>query len=150
MTKKHQHYYKSVSGLQTIDVYRVLRLFEVTDPCIQHAIKKLLCAGGRGAKDIKKDIEEAVDTLERFLDMRAEDSRATEEQWPADDSRIDAIGQNGPTGEHYQAWRKCTGFPPEEALGSMVDARFEDGTAFFDVPCSSVSWGRATEWRPAK
>jgi hypothetical protein len=32
---RHRHYFKDVSKLQTVDVYRVLTLFEVTDPCIQ-------------------------------------------------------------------------------------------------------------------
>ena len=32
---KHSHYYKDVSNLNLIDVYRVLDLFEVTDPCLQ-------------------------------------------------------------------------------------------------------------------
>jgi hypothetical protein len=72
---KHPHYHKDVSGLQTVDVYRVLALFNVTDPCIQHAVKKLLVAGGRGAgKDIGKDIQEAIDSLERFKEMRVEDT----------------------------------------------------------------------------
>jgi len=47
---KYPHYFKSVSHLETVDVYRVLSLFQVNDPCIQHAIKKLLCAGDRGDK----------------------------------------------------------------------------------------------------
>ena len=72
---KHPHYHKDVSNLQTIDVYRVLALFNVTDPCIQHAVKKLLVAGGRGAgKDISRDVQEAVDSLERFKEMQAEDN----------------------------------------------------------------------------
>lgn len=70
---KHSHYFKPVTGLTHIDVYRVLRLFEVTDPCLQHAIKKLLVAGGLGAKDISQDVQEAVDTLERWKAMRGED-----------------------------------------------------------------------------
>jgi hypothetical protein len=70
MTQKHSHYYKNVQGLKTIDVYRVLSLFNVTDPCIQHAVKKLLVAGGRGAgKNIDKDIQEAIDSLVRYQDM---------------------------------------------------------------------------------
>ena len=70
---KHPHYHKDVRHLETIDVYRVLHLFNVTDPCIQHAVKKLLVAGGRGAgKDISRDIQ-AVDSLQRFQEMRAED-----------------------------------------------------------------------------
>lgn len=71
---KHSHYFKSVSHLDHVDVYRVLHLFDVTDPCVQHAIKKLLVAGGRGAKDEAKDIQEAIDTLERWKAMRAEDA----------------------------------------------------------------------------
>ncbi len=72
---RHKHYYKDVSGLDTVDVYRVLSLFEVADPCLQHAIKKLLVAGGRGAgKDISQDVREAIDSLERWEDMQREGS----------------------------------------------------------------------------
>lgn len=72
---KHSHYFKDVRNLETIDVYRVLSLFNVTDPCIQHAVKKLLVAGGRGAgKDVGRDVQEAIDSLERFKEMRAEDT----------------------------------------------------------------------------
>ena len=70
---KHNHYFKKTVHLDAVDVYRVLKLFNVTDPCLQHAIKKLLCAGGRGAKDIEQDVQEAMDTLERYQDMCRED-----------------------------------------------------------------------------
>lgn len=69
----HDHYFKDVSSLQRVDVYRVLRLFEVTDPCIQHAVKKLLVPGGRGSKGVDKDIQEAIDSLARWQEMRKED-----------------------------------------------------------------------------
>ena len=73
--RKHPHYYKDVSNLKEVDVYRVLKLFNVTDPCIQHSIKKLLVAGGRGGgKDISKDVQEAIDTLERWKEIQAEDA----------------------------------------------------------------------------
>lgn len=72
--KKHSHYYKDVSNLAQIDVYRVLELFNVNNPSIAHAVKKLLVAGGRGAgKDINKDIQEAIDSLVRWQEMRKED-----------------------------------------------------------------------------
>jgi hypothetical protein len=72
---KHDHYKKDVSHLHTLDVYRVIGLFKVTDPCIQHAVKKLLVAGGRGAgKDFDKDIQEAIDSLQRLQEMRNEDA----------------------------------------------------------------------------
>ncbi|UQS93303.1 hypothetical protein Scipio_00074 [Acinetobacter phage Scipio] len=72
-SKKHHHYFKDVSNLLELDVYRVLKLFDVTDPCIQHAVKKLLCAGGRGVKDVDKDVHEAIDSLLRYEEMRRED-----------------------------------------------------------------------------
>lgn len=70
---KYRHYYKDVRHLACVDVYRVLRLYEVTDPCIQHAIKKLLAAGQRGAKNKEADIAEAMDTLMRYQEMEEED-----------------------------------------------------------------------------
>jgi len=69
---KHNHYFKACH-YKAIDVYRVLQLFEVIDPCIQHAIKKLLVAGKRGSKSEYKDIREAIDTLERWCEMRIEE-----------------------------------------------------------------------------
>lgn len=71
--QKHSHYKKDVSHLKTIDVYRVLDLFNVESNAVGHAIKKLLCSGQRGAKDHKQDIQEAIDSLNRHLEMLAED-----------------------------------------------------------------------------
>lgn len=72
---QHGHYFKDVSDLDEVDVYRVCDLFEVNDPsgAKQHAIKKLLCSGKRGAKDERKDLEEARDTIIRKLSMMTED-----------------------------------------------------------------------------
>lgn len=80
MARQHNHYFKDVSKLQEIDVYRVLSLFNVTDPCLQHALKKLLVAGGRGAgKDVSRDIKEAIDSLLRWQEMREEDAQVIEQ-----------------------------------------------------------------------
>lgn len=71
---KHSHYHKDVTHLKSIDVYRTLELFGVTDQALGHAIKKLLCAGELGAgKTFEQDVREAVDTLNRRLQMLAED-----------------------------------------------------------------------------
>lgn len=79
--KQHSHYYKDVEHLNSIDVYRVLDLFEVTDPCIAHAIKKLLAAGVRGAgKDQLQDVSEAIDSLNRYLQMQLENEKQHHEQ----------------------------------------------------------------------
>lgn len=73
---KHSHYFKSVAHLDVIDVYRVLELYDVRSPHLQHAIKKLLVAGGRGAgKNIERDVQEAMDTLSRWFEMRLEDQK---------------------------------------------------------------------------
>jgi hypothetical protein len=75
--EKHSHYFKDVRHLSSIDVYRVLELFGVTDPCIQHAVKKLLVSGGRGAgKDQAQDVSEAIDSLTRYQDMAHENLHA--------------------------------------------------------------------------
>lgn len=68
----YNHYFKNTKHLDAVDVYRVLELFNVVDPCLQHAIKKLLCAGGRGAKDMDQDVREAIDALGRWEDMQVE------------------------------------------------------------------------------
>lgn len=57
--RKHSHYFKPCPFLH-VDVYRVLDIFGVTDPCIQ---------------DIEKDIQEAIDTLERWQEMRSEENK---------------------------------------------------------------------------
>lgn len=51
-----------------IDVYSVLDLFEVESHGVAHAIKKLLMAGKRGAKDYKQDLHEAIMSIERVTD----------------------------------------------------------------------------------
>lgn len=72
--QKYPHYHKKVGkGMVTIDVYRVLDLFDVTDPCLQHAVKKVLVAGARGVKPSTTDITEAIVSLQRYLQMREED-----------------------------------------------------------------------------
>lgn len=96
MTRKHNHYFKNVEHLQTVDVYRVLDLFEVTDQALGHAVKKLLVAGGRGAKDWRKDVQEAIDTLQRRLEMADEDA-CIEKAEPALD----------PSGTHQQPKPYC-------------------------------------------
>ena len=71
----HEHYFKDVTHLKTIDVYRVLDLFGVSNPCVQHAVKKLLCSGQRGVKDTRQDVQEAITSLLRYLEMQTEDAK---------------------------------------------------------------------------
>ena len=73
--RNHSHYYKDVSKLDEIDVYMTCELFSVQDSsgALQHAIKKLLCSGSRGAKDSLQDVREASDTLNRYIEMNEGD-----------------------------------------------------------------------------
>lgn len=79
MSKEHNHYFKNVEHLDYIDVYRIIELFNITDPCLQHALKKLLVAGGRGHKDIDRDIQDVIDSCQRWQEMREEDKFSTKE-----------------------------------------------------------------------
>jgi hypothetical protein len=64
-------YHKMLIGVcgtkTTTDVYRVLTAFNVTSPAIQHAVKKLLCAGTRGKGDEAQDLTEAIDAIDARL-----------------------------------------------------------------------------------
>lgn len=72
VAEQFPHYFKDVSHLDVIDIYRVLDLWKVTDNAIGHAIRKLLVAGGRGAKDAEQDVAEAIVSLRRWQEMQAE------------------------------------------------------------------------------
>lgn len=70
--QKHNHYFKDCP-YDKVDVYRILDIFDVTDPCLQHLVKKGLCAGKRGHKDFRKDLQDIIDTAQRRIDMLDED-----------------------------------------------------------------------------
>ena len=70
--RQHKHYFKDVSGLNEIDVYMVLKLFNVTDPCLQHIAKKALCAGQRGHKNFNRDLKDILDTAKRAVEINNE------------------------------------------------------------------------------
>lgn len=76
--KAHSHYFKDVSGLSQIDIYRVLELFGVTDPVLSHVAKKALVTGGRGHKGIERDVQDMIDSLLRWQEMRREEKQTNE------------------------------------------------------------------------
>lgn len=69
---KHSHYFKDVRHLNYIDAYRIIDLYEITDPCLQHALKKILCAGGRGHKSQDRDVQDVIDSCVRWQAMQEE------------------------------------------------------------------------------
>lgn len=72
--QENSHYYKDVRHFDFIDFYRICDLYKITDSCVQHALKKLLCLGIRSVgKTFEQDIKDARDSLNRRLQMIAED-----------------------------------------------------------------------------
>lgn len=75
LAAKYPKYYKSTQGMTEVDVYAVLKIFDIQDPsgAIHHAAKKLLLSGVRtGGKTKQQDITEARDTLNRWLELNKE------------------------------------------------------------------------------
>ncbi len=61
--------YKKECNGAMIDIYDILKSFEVNNPATQHAVKKLLASGKRGYKDVKQDLEEARDSITRAIEL---------------------------------------------------------------------------------
>lgn len=67
MTKKYNRTITNIAGESiNVDVYDVLRAFDITDPALQHGLKKLLCMGLRGHKDVTTDLNEAIESIEKM------------------------------------------------------------------------------------
>lgn len=67
------HYKQTFKGIK-LDPYRVLDVYGITHPAQQHAIKKLLRAG-KSVKTQRQDVEEVILSLQRWLQMMAEDEQ---------------------------------------------------------------------------
>lgn len=63
-----EKYRRQIKGI-TLDVYDVLNAWGVTCSASQHAIKKLLMPGARGAKDRLKDLREADVSVLRAIQL---------------------------------------------------------------------------------
>lgn len=68
--RKMSKYNRVCKGV-TIDVYDVLTAFNVTNPALQHLIKKALCAGLRGHKDKEQDMAEILESAQRAVELEA-------------------------------------------------------------------------------
>lgn len=74
ISERFPHYFRILPpGTRTYDVYRICKDFDVTNPALQHALKKVLAAGGRGAKSPEQDVKEAILSLQRWLEMEQEE-----------------------------------------------------------------------------
>ena len=76
------HIGKPVFVTVEVDVYDVLKAFNVTCPAMAHGIKKCLAPGQRGVKDSIQDKQEAIVSITRSISMETD-------QMCEDDNGID-------------------------------------------------------------
>lgn len=66
-------YTKSIKGkcgtIVDVDVYDVLKAYEVACPAMQHGLKKMLMSGQRGFKSAEEDKREAIASIERSIEL---------------------------------------------------------------------------------
>lgn len=62
-------YQREIKDGVFVDVYDVLKAFNVVNPAMSHAIKKMLAPGQRGAKDMIQDMKEAIQSIERAIEL---------------------------------------------------------------------------------
>lgn len=66
-------YSKEIKKDVYVDVYDVLKAFDVRCPALQHLIKKALAAGQRGHKDLMTDLDDIIDSAIRAKELAKND-----------------------------------------------------------------------------
>lgn len=66
------HYRYEYKGIK-LDPARILTIYEQSDVLLGAIVKKALCAGSRGHKDFKQDLNDIICAAERRLEMLEED-----------------------------------------------------------------------------
>lgn len=68
---KRSKYHRQVAPGVWIDVYDLLDAWDIRNPGVQHALKKLLQPGNRGDnnKDLIQDLKEAIWSIERGIQI---------------------------------------------------------------------------------
>lgn len=69
MRKYNRKITDKIGAAIEVDVYDVLKAFDVVNPAIAHAVKKLLAGGLRGYKDREQDYNEAIDSIRRGIEL---------------------------------------------------------------------------------
>lgn len=66
MNKK---YHREIKPGVFVDVYDVLQAFGVTNPALQHLVKKALAVGKRGHKNADEDYQDIIDSAVRAKEL---------------------------------------------------------------------------------
>ncbi|QJQ80406.1 hypothetical protein PF621_gp23 [Salmonella phage vB_SenTO17] len=62
-------YHREIKPGVFVDVYDVLKAWDVRNPALQHLIKKALAVGQRGHKDAAEDLQDIVDSALRAWEL---------------------------------------------------------------------------------
>ena len=112
----------------TIDVYDVLSAYDVDSHAVGHAIKKLLMAGQRGHKDRLQDLREAVQAIEREIDMSGRVG-------PENPATGDSVGSVDYTDGEWHEWHGGERPVPGDAT---VYAVTRSGSGFVRAACNNA------------
>ena len=69
VAKPANKYLREIKPNVSVDVYDVLKAWEVSNPALQHLIKKALQAGNRGHKDLETDMQDIIDSAIRAKEL---------------------------------------------------------------------------------
>lgn len=68
-----QHYRHNYKGIN-LDPFRIAAIYGMTDFALLTILKKCLCAGNRGHKDKRRDLEDIITAAQRAIEMLDEDN----------------------------------------------------------------------------
>lgn len=72
-TQRYDKYIVEVLGVD-LDVYDVLHAYGVTNPALQHLIKKALMCGNRGHKTMEEDLQDIIQSSHRAWQLYLQDT----------------------------------------------------------------------------
>ena len=78
---KNQKYNREIKSGVTVDVYDVLKAFNVTNPALQHLVKKALAVGQRGHKDAAEDYQDIIASAVRAKELNDECTSRKKNWW---------------------------------------------------------------------
>jgi len=68
---ENNKYLREIKTGVFVDVYDVLKAWDVRNPALQHLIKKALQAGGRGHKDLRTDLADITASAIRAQELES-------------------------------------------------------------------------------
>lgn len=80
-SKLNNKYQREIKPGVFVDVYDVLKAWDVRNPALQHLIKKALAVGQRGHKDAAEDLQDIVDSAVRAQELDAPTANECGHHW---------------------------------------------------------------------